>query len=128
MKQRLTITVIFLASLVTISTPVFAHHGNSAYDYKNPVTISGDITDFEWTNPHCQIYLDVKDAKGEVVNWGVETNSPGILARAGWTKRTVKPGDHVSIKLLPAKSGAPVGFLVEMTLPNGQVMTTKEKS
>ena len=93
-----------------MSCPAFAHHGNSAYDESHPITITGTVTEFVWSNPHCQIYLDVKDEKGSVLNWGVETMSPGILAREGWTKATLKPGDRVNITLIPAKNGAPIGY------------------
>ena len=70
-----------------------AHHGNSAYDETLRVKIKGTITEFVWSNPHSQIYLDVKDSAGKIVKWGVETNSPGILTRAGWTRRSLKAGD-----------------------------------
>jgi len=88
-----------------------AHHGNSAYDETVRVTIKGVITEFVWTNPHSQIYLDVKDKNGSVVHWAVETNSPAILTRAGWSSRSVKPGDEVTIILCPAKTGAPVAYI-----------------
>jgi len=119
----------FIASmviLVAILVPVWAHHGNAAYDDKNPITIKGTVTEFAWTNPHVQIYLDVKDGKGNVAHWSVETYSPGKLIRAGWTKDAVKPGDVVSINLIPAKNGAPVGFLHKLTLPNGKVLALQE--
>ena len=89
---------------------LFAHHGNSAYDETIRVPIKGVVTEFIWTNPHSQIYLDVKDGSGKVVNWGVETNSPGILTRAGWTRRSLKAGDAITIILCPAKNGQPVAY------------------
>jgi hypothetical protein len=89
----------------------FAHHGNSAYDETVRVTIKGVVTEFVWSNPHSQVYLDVKDKNGKVVRWGVETNSPAILTRAGWTRRSIKPGDAVTIILCPAKNGAPVAYM-----------------
>src|SRR3974390_541950 len=113
----------FVASMVilfAILVPLWGHHGNPADDDKNPITIKGTVTEFAWTNPHVQIYLDVKDDKGNVAHWSVETYSPGKLIRAGWTKDAVKPGDIVSINLIPAKNGAPVGFLHKLTLPNGK--------
>ena len=73
--------------------------------------IKGTVTEFVWTNPHSQIYLDVKDKNGSIVHWGIETNSPGILTRAGWTRRSLKPGDEVTIILCPAKNGAPVAYI-----------------
>lgn len=114
------------AALLLISMPLLAHHGNAAYDDKNPITIKGTVTEFAWTNPHVQIYLDVKDEKGKVVHWSVETYSPGKLIRAGWTKEAIKPGDQVSINLIPAKNGAPVGFLHTLVLPNGKVLALQE--
>ena len=96
--------------LLLLCTPAAAHHGNSAYDEQARVSIKGVVTEFVWTNPHCQIYLDVKDKSGNVVNWGVETNSPAILTRAGWTSRSIKPGDEVTIIMCPAKNGAPVAY------------------
>ena len=69
------------------------------------------MTEFIWTNPHSQIYLDVKDSSGKVVHWGVETNSPGILTRAGWTRHSIKAGDQVTLILCPAKNGQPVAYI-----------------
>ena len=124
-KYRLNLLSAAVA-LLLISMPLLAHHGNAAYDEKNPITIKGTVTEFAWTNPHVQIYLDVKDDKGNVVHWSVETYSPGKLVRAGWTKESVKVGDVVSINLVPARNGAPVGFLHKLVLPNGKVLALQE--
>src|SRR5579864_3700749 len=97
-------------ALVVFAGTLIAHHGNSAYDETARVPIKGTVTEFIWTNPHSQIYLDVKDRSGKVVNWGVETNSPGILSRAGWTRRSLKAGDEITIILCPAKNGQPVAY------------------
>lgn len=99
-----------LIALLLSSSALFAHHGNSAYDETMRVAIKGVVTEFIWTNPHSQIYLDVKDSSGKTVNWGVETNSPGILTRAGWTRRSLKAGDAITIILCPAKNGQPVAY------------------
>jgi hypothetical protein len=102
-----------LLSLLTLlhsGGAVFAHHGNSAYDETVRIPIKGIVTEFVWVNPHSQIYVDVKDSSGKVVHWGVETNSPGLLTRAGWTRRSIKAGDQVTIILCPAKNGQPVAY------------------
>jgi hypothetical protein len=119
--------LIVAAAIMTIGFPLWAHHGNAAYDDKNPITIKGTVTEFAWTNPHAQVYLDVKDDKGNVVHWSVETYSPGKLVRAGWTKESVKVGDQVSINLIPAKNGSPVGFLHRLVLPNGKELGLQEQ-
>jgi len=124
---RLILTLLFLCG------PVSAHHGNSAYDETARVPIKGVVTEFIWTNPHSQIYLDVKDSAGNVVHWGIETNSPGILSRAGWTRRSLKPGDEVTIILCPAKNGAPVAYIgsgdpgTKVIFPDGRELDFKEK-
>ena len=110
MNLRLAVLSLFLMMILVVCAPLLAHHGNVAYDEQHPITITGNVTEFVWSNPHCQIYLDVKDAKGNVLGWSVESQSPGILRRNGWTRDSIKPGDHIAVTLVPAKSGAPVGF------------------
>ena len=75
-----------LSSIVALllgSAPVVAHHGNAAYDEATEIVLRGTVTEFEWANPHAQIYFDVKNENGRVVHWGCETLSPGKLVRAG---------------------------------------------
>jgi hypothetical protein len=99
------------AALLLWCASAAAHHGNSAYDETARVPVKGTVTEFVWTNPHSQIYMDVKEKDGNVRHWAIETNSPGILTRAGWTRRSVRPGDEVTIILCPAKNGAPVAYI-----------------
>ena len=125
--------VLFFVFLV-LSGSAVAHHGNSAYDEQVRVPIKGTVTEIVWTNPHVQVYLDVKDGKGNVVHWGVETNSPGILTRAGWTRRSLKPGDEVTIILCPAKNGAPVAYMgsgdpgTKVTFADGRELDFKDRT
>jgi hypothetical protein len=105
---------------------MYPHHGNAAYDEKNPVTLKGTVTEFEWANPHSQIYFDVKDVKGDVVHWACETLSPGKLVRAGWSKDVVKPGDQITITLIPSKSGALVGLLHKLVFADGRTLGIEE--
>ena len=122
------------ASVLVLCGAAFAHHGApSLYDVLHPITIKGTVTEFVFANPHAQIYLDVKNDKGEVVQWSIETNGPGQLRRAGWTRETLKPGDTIAVTLIPAKNGAPVGFSGwalgggKIVLANGETITTQEK-
>ncbi len=118
-------TAVLLAAFVVLCAPAWAHHGNSAYDEEHWITLSGTVTEFIWANPHCQIFLDVKD-KGAVVNWAIESQSPGILRRNNWTRTSVKPGDQITITLAPAKNGAPVGFSGnkdgKVIFPDGRIL------
>jgi len=123
-----------LLALMCSAGALFAHHGNSAYDETARVPIKGTVTEFIWTNPHSQIYLDVKDKSGKIVKWGVETNSPGILTRAGWSRRSLKAGDQITIILCPAKNGQPVAYAgsgdpgTKVIFADGRVLDFTDKS
>ena len=126
------LTVIVMLLLLSVSAA--AHHGNSAYDETARVPIKGVVTEFVWTNPHSQIYLDVKGKNGKVVHWGIETNSPGILTRAGWTRHSLKAGDQVTIILCPAKNGEPVAYIgsgdpgTKVVFSDGRELDFKDKT
>src|SRR5881394_994659 len=91
-----------LAGLMACGTLV-AHHGTGAsYNASKEITLTGVVTQFTWHNPHAQIYFDVKDEKGNIVSWGAELNSPGVLAHEGWTKLEFKAGDIITITLNPS--------------------------
>jgi hypothetical protein len=115
-----------LGLIVTLVTPggsIRAHHGTRAsYDMDKVVSLSGTVTEFAWINPHCQLYLDVKDDAGTIVRWAGELNSPGVLSRAGWTRNTFKKGDRVTLSYHPSLAGTPVGVIeiAEPIMLNGQ--------
>jgi hypothetical protein len=115
-----------LALVFVFCTSTYAHHGNSAYDESKPITLKGTVTEFDWVNPHTQIYFDVKSANGHVAHWGCETLSPGKLTRAGWTKDSVKAGDQVTITMVAAKTGAPVGILQKLVFSDGRQLGVNE--
>ena len=100
-----------------------AHHSFAPFDLTKEKTISGTVSKFEWTNPHSWIWVDVPNEKGGVDSWAVEGMSPNYLARRGWTKTTLKPGDKVTIAVRPLKSGENGGMFVRATLADGRVLT-----
>jgi hypothetical protein len=127
MKTKALTYFIVIIGLFAASVPAFGHHGTLAYDPQRKVTLKGTITNFEWTNPHSQIHLDVTDDKGNVVHWNFEAQPPNILIHAGWTRDSLKPGDQVTIVGTPAKNGAPIGIIQKVVLANGQELTMAEK-
>jgi hypothetical protein len=108
-----------MVGLLMVCVPLFAHHGGSDYDVQHPITLKGTVTEFFWSNPHCQVFLDVKDDSSKVVNWTIETLAPAVLRRAGWSAKTLHPGDQIAITFVPSKRGTPVGMLRKVVLPDG---------
>jgi len=126
MEAKMTKTpVVWLITtgLLMVSLPLIAHHGtNISYDHAKTVTVTGNVTEFVWQNPHAQLYFDAKDEKGNVVHWAGEMNSPGVLQRnEGWTRKTIKAGDEVTVTMFPSKAGTPVGVVNKIVL-NGKVI------
>ena len=115
-------SAIFLAvcCLLVLTVSLDAHHSTAMYDGEHPITVSGVVKKFDWTNPHAFIYLDVKNEKGTVVEWEVEMMSLNHLRGYGWTSKTVKAGDTISCTGSPAKSGAPSMISNRMKLADGR--------
>src|SRR5438874_6188997 len=84
------------AGLLWMARPISAHHSTAMYDMASPVTVKGTVKRFEWTNPHAFIFIDVKDDKGNVVEWEIELMSLNHLRSYGWMRNTVKSGDEIS--------------------------------
>ena len=123
MKDKFSIAFALAVGVLSVSVPLFAHHGTAALDTDKNLTMKGTVTEWFWANPHCFIQMDVKDDQGQMVHWVVETSAPPSMINSGWTKRTLKPGDQVTVTVNPVKSGRTVGRVVEVVLPNGQKLS-----
>jgi hypothetical protein len=120
MKYRLFGVVVAAASLLVVTARLDAHHGGASFDTSKEITLAGTVTEWIWANPHCFLKFDAKDDTGTVRNWVVETGNPTDMSRSGWARTSFKVGDMVSVTLQPVKSGAPVGRIRSVVLPNGQ--------
>jgi hypothetical protein len=111
------------AVVMCLASPVFAHHGNAAYDNKT-VVIKGVITEWKWTNPHSFLKFDAKDEKGEIVHWIGEWNAPSTLINFGITAKSFKAGDQVTVTMTGmAKGGTNVGRVTKVITPDGQELS-----
>lgn len=111
---------VFALGISILSLPLFAHHGNAAYDTEKKITLKGTVTQWFWANPHCVLEFDAKDETGQVVHWSSETENPTTMSHSGWAKTSFKPGDEVTVTMITVKNGKPIGRIVEVVLPNGQ--------
>ncbi len=119
------ISVLTLAvGLLSISMPLFAHHGTAVFDTDKAVSLKGTVTEWDWSNPHCLLQFDVKNESGQSVHWIAETQNPANMVYAGWGKASFKPGDEITITLMPTKNGLPYGRIKQVVLASGKTLTT----
>jgi hypothetical protein len=119
-KSSLLIAVPLLITVLLFAIPLLAHHGAAAFDVTKTVTVKGTVTDFQYVNPHVQVYFDAKNDKGEPESWQGELTAPNKLSRAGWTKRTLKPGDMITVTGNPAANGAHTLWIRKLIGPDGE--------
>ncbi len=119
MKNWVFFLAFFFCALF-VSSPILAHHGETNYDTEKLVTVKATVTNFEFINPHVQIYLEAKNDKGEIEKWTCEARSPAMLVRnGGWDKNTLKPGDVITAIGFRAKNGTNILRLKKIVLADG---------
>ena len=109
-------------ALAAIGTGALAHHSYAMFDRAKTVTLNGTIREFRWTNPHSWIQITVPGESGGTDEWSVEMGSPFELLRVGWTAKTVKAGDKVSIQVHPVKDGSKGAGFVSGTDADGHAL------
>ena len=122
-SRYINVVGILIGGLAASGVTASAHHSFAPFDLTMERTITGTVSRFEWTNPHSWIWVDVPNEKGGADSWAVEGMSPNYLARRGWSKSTLKPGDKVTIQVRPLRSGEKGGMFVRATLADGRVLT-----
>jgi uncharacterized protein DUF6152 len=117
-------TTILLAVSIALgaASSASAHHSFAPFDRTKEVTLTGAVKEFQWTNPHAWIQIVVKDDQGRETEWGVECGSANMMARTGWKRTSLKPGDAVVATINPMRDGRLNGSLVEIKLADGTVL------
>ena len=117
-----------LAAALFLAVPLAAHHGRgAAFDMQKQITLKGTITEVAWRNPHVAVYMDVKDASGNVVHWAFENSNVSTLSRQGYNRNTLKVGEEVTAIVNPSAQGAPRGLVVKVILPDGKEVFSRER-
>ena len=121
MMQKLgAISAFLVVGLLLLAVPTFAHHGTAGMDMTKIVTVKGVVTDFQFINPHSQIYVGVKDEHGNVQNWNGELANTLVLHRSGWTSKIIKVGDVVTLNGYQSKKGDKFLRLTTVVLADGK--------
>lgn len=128
--MRTVLIAVFILSVSVAARPALAHHGTAGYDMEKVTTLTGTVTEFDWSNPHVVIFMDVKKDDGQLDHWTIELAAPIHMSRFGWSKTSMKSGDQIVAETHPAKNGAPIGTsgtaggLLKVSI-NGQALPTR---
>jgi hypothetical protein len=114
-------TIVLGTALALSAGAAFAHHSFAMFDNAKEQTIDGDVKDFQWTNPHIWIQVNVKGSDGKLTEYSIEGGSPNGLKRQGWTKKSINAGDKISLTMHPLKDGSPGGSFMRATV-NGKTL------
>lgn len=120
MKTSLGKLFLGIALLSCLAAPCFSHHGASPYDSAKLTTVKGTVSDFQFINPHVEIWVDMTNDKGKTETWMGEANSPNVLSRHGWDRDIIKKGDTVTVIGNPARNGSKALRLQKVVLANGK--------
>ncbi|MDH3420316.1 MAG: DUF6152 family protein [Gammaproteobacteria bacterium] len=109
-----------LVAIAMVAGPTAAHHSPAAFDRGSIVDIRGEVTRYDWKNPHVYIFVEGTDGSGQQAEWLVEADPTPLMARSGWSASTLTPGDAVSLSMFPDRdAGKRHGLLRSLTTPGG---------
>lgn len=120
MNRRVMLLLIGVAVFGVVS-PLAAHHSSAMFDHEKVVEIKGVVKEFQWTNPHVWIQVNVETPDG-VAEWSVEGGGPNSLSRQGWRPSTFKAGTEVTLRINPMLDGTPAGGFVGAQFADGSTL------
>src|SRR5215470_17760280 len=112
--------VLAMLCVAASAVPTFAHHSFAMYDHTRTVTLKGEVTKFQWTNPHAYLEVDVKQKDGTIKHYSIEMTSINMMQRLGWRSNMIKAGDQVKVTVSPLLNGEAGGLMLDVTLPDGR--------
>jgi hypothetical protein len=113
-------TILTGTCLLALAAPTFAHHSGVMFDDQKEVTVTGVVKEFQYTNPHSWLLVDVKNDDGSVTTWGFEAEGPSTLTRAGIRKSDFSAGTKLTITGHPMKDGRPAAAWMNATREDGK--------
>jgi hypothetical protein len=112
---------ILAAGIMLAAVPALAHHSFAMFDQRKVMTLEGTVHEFQWTNPHAFIELDVGSG-ARAQRWSIELNSPNNLTRQGWRRTSLKAGEQISVRIAPLRNGNTGGLFLDLRKPDGRVL------
>ena len=113
--------ILAIGAAMAVAAPALAHHSFAMFDQRQIMTLEGRVHEFQWTNPHAFIELDVASG-GRSQRWSIELNSPNNLTRQGWKRTSLAAGERISVRIAPLRNGNPGGLFLDLKKADGKVL------
>ncbi len=105
--SKVTVLAMVCASALLVAPVAIAHHSGTMFDETKEVTLDGVVKEFQYTNPHSWLLVDVTGADGKVTTWGFEAEGPTTLMQMKVRRSDFAPGTKLKITGHPMKDGRP---------------------
>jgi hypothetical protein len=120
------IAALTIAIVVVMAVPGVAHHSGAMFESVKTITVDGVVKEFQYSNPHSWLLVDVKNKNGSTTTWGFEAEGPSTLQRAGIRPSDFKPGTKLKITGHPMKDGSPAALWVDAVREDGKRFDPRE--
>jgi hypothetical protein len=124
--KRFVRTAVTAAAAMLAGHLLLAHHSATMFEETKTVTVEGVVKEFQYTNPHSWLLVDVKDNAGKVTTWGFEAEGPSTLQRAGIRPSEFPVGTRVTMTGRPMKDGRPAAIWVLAVRADGKKFDPRE--
>jgi hypothetical protein len=125
MRRISLVTIVSVATWAAAAAPVAAHHSATMFEQTKEVTVEGTVKEFQYTNPHSWLLVDVVEKDGTVTTWGFEAEGPSTLMRKGIRPSDFKFGTKLSVTGHPMKDGRPAAILMKAVREDGKVFSPR---
>jgi Family of unknown function (DUF6152) len=119
MNHTRTSTMLGAAALVLLPMLADAHHSDTMFDHAKEVTVEGVVKEFQYTNPHSWLLVDVTNPDGSVTVWGFEAEGPSTLMQMKVRKGDFTPGTKLKISGRPMRDGRPAAAWTKAVRADG---------
>lgn len=120
--NRLAAVLIVLGGFLCVGGALQAHHAVAGvYDLNKEVVLEGRLQKLNFRNPHANIILEVPNDDGTITEWTLTTASTSALSARGINRDSMVPGEFLRVTALPARNGAPSGFIRRLELSDREI-------
>jgi len=123
---RISYAIVGFAALGAAASPGYGHHSDAGYDRDSVVAFEAQVSRYIFRNPHITIFVETEDERGEKVEWEIETGSTPIMQRSGWTPDLLAPGDTVTVRAHPERTGRLRAILNTLETTDGRLWSQIE--